>query len=163
MALSQENIDKLCLTGLYKCDPVLKWLPEYKRSDPYWCKNWTFKVRHSGNSYYMVDTYWSSNSFSVELNDDNFSKFTLLFDFNDVVECSYNWDDYDDNDKWFVATDSGGWNHAKHYIRKDAVPVKAWVVGRISREIEGLKHDLESAEHLLEQVKNDEIDLRYVP
>ncbi len=161
--LSQKNIDKLCLNGLYKCDPVLEWLPEYKRRDPYWCKNWTFKVRHSGDSYYMVDTYWSINSFSVELDDDNFSKFTLLFDFNDVVECDYNWDDYDDNDKWFVATDSGGWNYAKHYIRKDAVPVKAWVVGRIIRKIEGLKRDLESAERLLVQVKNDEIDLRYVP
>lgn len=35
MALSQKNIEKLRMNGIYRCDPVLEWLPSYKRNNPY--------------------------------------------------------------------------------------------------------------------------------
>lgn len=91
MNLSEENINKLCMTGIYRCDPVLSWIPSWRRDNPYHCINWTFKVRkHDGsNKYYMYDTYWSTgDGLIVELTDENFNKFELLFDMNDVRKVS---------------------------------------------------------------------------
>lgn len=151
--LSQKNIDKLCLNGLYVCKPVLEWLPSYRRSEPYHCMNWTFKVRHSGDSYYMVDTYWSSNSFSMELNDDNFDKFALIFNYDDVEETNYKWDDYSDEDKWIVPTDSGGWRFPRKYIKIGAKPDRDKVIYRLENEIKSLEIGLETKRKELEQIK----------
>ena len=61
MSLSQENIDKLCMTGVYRCDPVLSWIESWRRDTPYHCINWTFRIYNypEYNKIYMRDTYWS--------------------------------------------------------------------------------------------------------
>ena len=79
MGLSQDNIDKICMTGVYRCNPVLKWLPSYKRDNPYHCVNWIFTPDKYKDNYYMRDTYWSSDRFSILLSDENFDMFELLF------------------------------------------------------------------------------------
>ena len=50
MSLSQENIKKLCMTGVYRCDPVISWIESWRRDDPYHCINWTFRVKKYGNT-----------------------------------------------------------------------------------------------------------------
>ena len=82
-SLSQENIDKLCMTGVYIANPN-DFYEGFANRDPLWCRNWTFRVRQDRNGdYCMDDTYWSSAPNSISLMDSNVDKFTLLFDLND--------------------------------------------------------------------------------
>ena len=159
--LSQENIDKLHMNGLYRCEPVLNWLPSYKRDNPYWCKNWTFKVRKSGDKYYMYDTYWSTgDEYPVELTDKNFDKFEFLFDLDNIrtVNSYEDWLEYPDDKKWNVALDSGGWSYAKYVIVRGTKKVKERVVVRMQHEINYLKQELAHKERILEGVLSGDID-----
>lgn len=164
--LSQNNVEKLCMTGLYGCNPVPSWLPSYKRDTPYWCRNWTFKIHKHGDDYYMCDTYWSTgDEYPVKLTDDNFDKFTLLFDFNDVEEFHgeyRKWVEYSSADRFRAAVNSGGVNNPKYYIRKDARPRKDAVMERLKYDINTLEHKLKCMYETLGRVENDSIDLRYV-
>ena len=161
--LSQENINKLHLNGIYRCDPVLSWLPSYKRDNPYWCRNWTFKIRKS-NKYYMYDTYWSTgDEYPVELTDENFDKFEYLFDLDDIkyVYDYSSWLEYPEEDRWCVGLDSGGMNHPKYVVRKGAKKIKERVVERMKREIDILKSELSSKERRLEGIISGDIDWNY--
>lgn len=163
--LSEENRNKIIMTGLYICEPQLNWLPEYKRDNPYWCKNWTFKPIEYGGKLFMRDTYWSTETFQVELTDDNFSLFSLIFDFNNVEDYRGSidkWCCYNEKDRWCVAVNSGGRNHPKYYIRKESKPNKDFIVKRLEDEIKIMKYDLEYKLRTLEEVKNDQVDLRYM-
>ena len=161
--LSQKNIDKLHMNGLYTCDPVLEWLPSYRRDTPYWCKNWTFRVRKSkSGKYYMHDTYWSTgDEHPVELTDDNFDNFKFLFDFDDIqyINSYEDYIEYPKEDRWNVAINSGGKGYPKYVVRKGAKKVKQRVIDRLENHINYLKHELELSERSLEKVINDEIDL----
>ena len=85
MSLSKENISKLCMTGVYRCDPIASGLGKGEsREYLYWGCNWVFTVRKYKDDYMMVDTYWGSDSKSFVLTDENFDKFKFLFDMNDV-------------------------------------------------------------------------------
>lgn len=98
--LSEENILKLCMTEVYRCDPVKEWLPSYKRDTPYHCCNWTFQARKFEDNYYIVDTYWCTDSMTVKLTDDNFDIFEFLFDMNEVTRISPpDFYDYDEKDR----------------------------------------------------------------
>ena len=159
--LSQGNIDKLHMNGLYRCEPVLNWLPSYKRDNPYWCKNWTFKVRKGGDKYYMYDTYWSTgDEYPVELTDENFDKFELLFDLGNIriVNSFEDWLEYPDDKKWRVALDSGGIAYAKYVVIRGTKKVKDRVVVRMQHEINYLKQELAHKERILEGVLSGEID-----
>ena len=164
--LSQTNIDKLCMTGLYRCNPVLEWLPSYKRDNPYWCKNWTFRVRKSNDNYYMYDTYWATgDEHPVMLTDSNFDKFELIFDFNDVEKYTdqyRKWINYPKKDRFCVAVDSGGTSYPKYFIRKGALPIKDAVIERLKYDIASLESELKTKRSVLQRVENDELDLRYV-
>lgn len=163
--LSEENRNKIIMTGLYTCEPQLDWLPEYKRDNPYWCKNWTFKPVEYGGQLFMRDTYWSTETFQVELTDDNFSLFSLILDFNDVEDYRGSvdrWYCYNKKDRWRVATNSGGISYPKYYIRKESRPNKDLVIERLKEEIDRVRRDLEYRTRILELVKNNQIDLRYV-
>ena len=163
--LSEENRGKIIMSGLYTCEPQLEWLPLYKRDNPYWCKNWTFRPTVYGDRLFMRDTYWSSETFQVELTDSNFDLFSLIFDFYEVEEYKQTtdkWVCYAEEDRWRIAVDSGGWRFPKYYIRKGSKPNKDLVIERLEEEIDGIKRDLEYRARILEQVKNNKIDLRYV-
>jgi len=162
--LSQENINKLHMNSIYRCEPVLSWLPSYKRDNPYWCKNWTFKVREYKGKYSMYDTYWSTgDDYPVELTDENFDKFEYLFDLDDVryINSYENWLEYPDEDKWRVALDSGGMSYPKYVVRRDAKKVKERVVERMQRDIEYLKSDLSQKERLLAGIIDGSIDYNF--
>lgn len=160
--LSQENIDKLHMNGIYKCEPVLSWLPSYKRDNPYWCRNWIFKVHQSrSGKYFMYDTYWATgDEYPVELTDENFDKFEFLFDLDDIryVNGYKDWLEYPDEDRWKVALDSGGLNCAKYVVRRGAKKVKERVIERMERDINYIKQDLAHKERVLEGVISGDID-----
>lgn len=161
MMLSQENIDKLHMNGIYKCEPVLSWLPSYKRDNPYWCRNWTFRPKKYRDEYYMQDTYWSiGDDYPVKLTDENFDKFEFLFDLGDIryVYDYERWLEYPDEDRWVVALDSGGYSDAKYVVRRGATKVKERVIARMQRDINYLKRNLADKERKLERIINDEID-----
>lgn len=156
MSLSQENIDKLCMTGIYHCDPVPSWIESWRRDNPYHCINWTFKVhKYSDGTYAMWDTYWSGvNGLHKQLTDENFDKFELLFDLNDVRKISKeDYYDYNEEDRWHIALDSGGYQFSKYYfVRKDAKKNKDIQLERLYRELESLKRRVKLQEEEIERV-----------
>lgn len=161
--LSKENADKIVLTGLYKHEPDAKYRGSLYADNLYHCFNWTFRVMHNEkyDKWYMVDTYF--NDKYIELTDDNFDEFELLFDFNEVEKHSGNHIyEYDESDWWHVAVDSGGRYFCKFFLKKGAVKNKERVIERIKSEIEGLERDLKYKKEMLERVKNDEVNLEYV-
>ena len=155
--LSQENIDKLHMNGIYRCEPVLEWLPSYKRDTPYWCRNWTFKVKEYKGKYAMYDTYWATgDDYPVELTDENFDKFEHLFDLTEVrfVNNYEDWLEYPDEDRWRVPLDSGGIDHPKYIVRCSAKKIKERVIERLQRDIDYLKQELEYKERILKGIIN---------
>lgn len=158
--LSQENISKLHMNGIYRCDPVLEWLPSYKRDTPYWCKNWTFKVKEYKGKYYMHDTYWTSDDHPLELTDKNFDKFEYLFDLNDIqyVNSYEDWFEYPEEDRWQIPLDSGGINYAKYVVRRGVKKVKERVIERMQQDIDYLKYDLAQKERILAGILDGSID-----
>lgn len=163
MSLSQENINKLCMTGVYRCDPVLSWIEYWRRDDPYHCINWTFRVEKYENTdgpdkYYMRDTYWSGGSgLSVELTEENFDKFELLFDMNEVHKVNPpDFYDYNEEDRWHIALDSGGYRLSNHYyVRKDAKKNKEVLLERLNRELDSLRRQVKWKEEEIEKVKQN--------
>lgn len=164
MKLSQKNIDKLILTGLYKAKPNVKYRGRLYEDNLYHCFNWTFKLKYyeSKDTYYMVDTYF--NDKSIELTNDNIGEFTLIFDFNDVKPHSgNNIYDYDESDYYHVAIDSGGmYCGGKYFIKNDAIKNKQKVLDRLKSEIDNAKWKLELLEKDYVGVKNETVDLKYV-
>ena len=158
--LSQENINNLHMNGIYRCDPVLKWLPSYKRDNPYWCRNWTFRVKERNGEYFMYDTYWSIyDDCPIKLTDENFDKFEYLFDLDDVRFIDYNsWIEYPEEDRWSVGLDSSGMSHKKYIVRRDASKIKERVVDRMQRDINYLRQDLAYKERLLENIIDGSVD-----
>ena len=160
--LSQENRDKLILSGLYKTEPNKKIHGWYDNS--HWCFNWTFKVQYNENKdkYYMVDTYYNDKYF--ELTDEYFDAFTLIFDFKNVVSHSgKNIWDYDEEDIYHVAIDSGGmYCGGKYFVKKDVVKNKNKVLSRLQEEIDYAKDRVKNLERNYEDALNDRIDLKYV-
>ena len=162
--LSQENINKIHMNGIYRCDPVLEWLPYYKRNDPYWCKNWIFKVKEYKGKYAMYDTYWSTgDEHPVELTDKNFDKFEFLFDLDDIryINSYESWLEYPKEDRWKVALDSGGISYPKYVVRRGSKKIKELVIERMQREIDYLKQDLAYKERILDGIKDDSINYEY--
>ena len=159
---SQENRNKLILTGLYEAEPNKKIHSWY--SEPYWCFNWTFNVQYNErlDKYSMVDTYYDDKYF--ELTDEDFDLFTLIFDFNDVEKHNGNniWD-YDEDDRYHVAIDSGGmYCGGKYFIKKDATKNIEKVLRRLKEEIDSAKDRVKDLEQKYDDALNDKISLRYI-
>ena len=110
------------------------------------------------NKIYMRDTYWSGGSgLSIKLTDENFDKFNLLFDLNDVHRVSPpEFYDYDKEDRWHVALDSGGFQYSKHYyVRKGAKKNKEALLERLNRELDSLKSQVRWKEEEIAKVLDD--------
>ena len=162
--LSKKNVDKIVKTGLYKHKPDTRYRDSIHWNDMYHCFNWTFRVHHreSDDTWYMVDTYF--NDKYIELTDENFNGFEFLFDFNEVDKHSgNNIYEYDEDDWWHVAVDSGGmYCGGKYFVRKGAIKNKEKVLARIQQEIDGLKWSLENKIRDYEKVQNDEVNINFV-
>ena len=152
--LSQSNIDKLVMTGLYGHE-----VPEPTEldHDPRWCKNWTFKVIEHNGRYWMQDTYWGSgDSLSFELTDDNIEDFTFIFDFASVTSVSRDsWREYREEDRYCEAVDSGGYTYSKCFVKKDARPSRELKREILLDEIKGAENSLEWKRQELARLEAD--------
>ena len=166
--LSKENIEKINYNGLYSHKPEVKYRGTLYSDDLYWCFNWTFKpqkINYNNEKeplFKMIDTYYGDKG--IEITDDNFNEFTLIFDFNDVEEISkqarY---DYNEEDVYHVAIGSGGWRYdSKYFIKKGRSKNKDIVIERLQGEIDSLEWKLKNKKEQLDKVKNNEIDLKYI-
>ena len=159
--LSQENINKLCFTGIYTADPDDFFTTPSVASENSF-RNWIFRVEHNGADYLMVDTFWRLNSQSFTLTDENFDRFRLLFDLNEV-ERYYGgyFSDFDPADKWLVKEEPGDL-YPQKYVRKGAKPVPELVIHRLKIEIEELKTKLDYKKNLLARIVSGEDDLSWI-
>lgn len=168
MSLSKENVSKLNFKGLYSHRPDVKYRGKLYADDLYWCFNWIFKVKEIGYSdtdeklYKMIDTYYGDKG--IEITDENFDEFKLIFDFDDVIEISKDASlDYNDEDVYTVAIGSGGWRYdRKFFVNKGTKKNKDIVTNRLKDEIESLECKINRKREQLKKVENDEIDLKYV-
>lgn len=162
--LSKENAEKLVKSGLYRHEPDKRYRSSLYWDNLYHCFNWTFKVSHreSDDTWYMVDTYFGDKY--IELTDENFDEFEFLFDFNEVDKHSgKNIWEYDDDDYWHVAIDSGGmYCGGKYFVKKGATKSKEKVLERIEGEIRSLERQIESKKINYARVQNDEVNLEWV-
>lgn len=147
--LSKENREKIIKTGLYSANPDKK-LQQWD-GDPYWCKNWTFIVEEDEDDVYMVETYYKDTY--ILLTDDNFEKFSLIFDFNDVCRENYP-EEYDKKDVYYVSVDSGGMTIPKTYRKKLAKRPVERMIELTEREVKVLEDKLKFARNELEMYKN---------
>lgn len=161
--LSQENVNKLVMNGLYRHEPDKRYRGSLYWDDMYHCFNWTFRIEHNERTdkWYMVDTYY--NNKSIELTDDNFDEFEFLFDFNEVDRHSgENIYEYNESDWWYVPVDSGGRTYGKYFVRKGAIKIKEEVLKRIDDEINYLERKLERKREDYKRVENGEVNLNCV-
>lgn len=162
--LSKENVEKIVKSGLYKHEPDKRYRSSLYWDNLYHCFNWTFKVSHreSDDTWYMVDTYFGDKY--IELTDENFDEFEFLFDFNEVDKHSgKNIWEYDEDDYWHVAVDSGGmYCGGKYFVKKGATKSKEKVLERIEGEIRNLERQIERKKADYQRVLNDEVNLNWI-
>lgn len=163
--LSEENRLKLQMTGVYKHTPDVKLRGSLYSERLYHCCNWTFKPReHGDGSIYMIDTYWSSGGFYIELTDENFDEFEFIVDLNDIklfTEESNKLGDYAQSDIYGLALDSSG-VPGRLYIRKDAHKIKENVIKRLEEEIESAKDVLACKQANLKRVLDGTCNIDYM-
>nr|DAQ11364.1 MAG TPA: hypothetical protein [Bacteriophage sp.] len=163
--LSEENRLKLQMTGVYKHEPDVKLRGTLYSQSLYHCCNWTFKPReHDDGSIYMIDTYWSSGGFYIELTDENFDEFEFIVDLNDIklfTEVSNKLGDYASSDIYRLALDSSG-VPGRLYIRKDAHKIKENVIQRLEEEIESAKDLLARKQANLKRVLDGTCNIDYM-
>ena len=71
--------------------------------------------------------------------------------------------EYDEDDYWHVAVDSGGmYCGGKYFVKKGATKSKEKVLERIEGEIRSLERQIESKKAEYQRVKNDEVNINWV-
>ena len=156
--LSQENLDKIVWTGLYKHEPRK---PKYQGDNVYHCTNWTFRpVRYGDGTIFMRDTYWGSSSDGkcIDLTDDNFAEFQFVFDFEKVKNVSQDiWNEYEDEDKYTAAHDSGGYTCGGiYFVKKDCKPSRKNKREILLYKISSLESSLQYARDELARLDTDD-------
>lgn len=152
--LSENNIQKLKMNGLYSCEPNVEYRGKLFENDLYHCCNWTFKIIKSpkGN-YYMRDTYWDSgDSVTIKLTDENIDKFKLLFELDKVKRIRE--DEKNQYEHFYkVAIDSGGYSYPKYFVDMDSSKSKKLIIEEINNKIKNFENEIK---YLLE--KKDDIE-----
>lgn len=137
--LSKDKADTLIKTAIYS---IINRPIDAKT----WCRNWTFTIQEYNGKYYMIDTYWGSGSqsYSIELTDENFSNLKFEMDFEKVNQVNRGvYDEYADDARFNLATDSGGWQYSKYYVLKDRKPSREKKKEILKDEIRSLESSLQ--------------------
>lgn len=147
--LSKENYNKIKSNHLYKAEP--------KEGEETWCRNWTFyPSKNSDGSVFMVDTYYGRSS--LQVTDENINRFTEVFDRDKVVRVSDpSVPNYDPEDLYRVATDSGGWTCGRlHWKDRDTKMSAKRMIRNKEEKITSLNREVELLERDIKQIKNGE-------
>ena len=152
--LSEENKNKIINTGLYSHKPEVKYRGTLYANNLYWCMNWTFKPSfYQDGRVYMVDTYF--NDKSIELTNKNIDEFTLIFDFNDVQQENYP-EDYNNDDIYHVAIDSGGtYCGGKYFRNKNSKRSKEKLIEICESKLKSAEYDVRRYKEELEELNNE--------
>ena len=159
--LSQENIEKLNMNGLYECKPDVKYRGRLYEDNLYHCCNWTFTVNSDDSGYYMRDTYWNSgDSMRIYLNNRNIDEFELIFDLNKVKQVKEHQTPHYKN-YYRVAIDSGGISYPKYFVDTDAKKDKDLIIKKIEEEINECEYKINYLKERKQRVLNGEINLEW--
>lgn len=156
--LSQNNIDKLKLNGIYSHKPEKKYRDKLYHDDLYWCCNWCFYPKFINGNWHMIDSYWDDayTSLHIVLTDENFKEFEFVFNRDEVKQikdCEV--DEYENKDIFRVALDSGGWKWGgTYYVKKDAKKSNDLLINKKEEEIKHLTYKLKYANSELQRLKS---------
>lgn len=149
--LSDGNRLKIKMTGIYRHKPDANLRGTLYSTNLYHCCNWTFRPHETDSGIDMIDTYWSTGPFKIELTDENIDEFEFIVDENDISLYTEDFNrlgDYSPEDIYRLALNSSG-VPGKLYIRKGANKLRKNVIKRLQEEIEKCERDL--------QYKRDEL------
>ena len=105
------------------------------------CMNWVFTPREYNGQFYMVDTYWSSDSFTIDVDESNIDDFKLVAIKDDIKQIAMS--DvkfYRSDDIIWLAMDSLG--SSRPYILKNTNMSSDIGVKVLRSEIESLYSDI---------------------
>ena len=160
--LSEENINKLKINGLYKCEPNAKYRGRIHENNLYHCCNWTFRVKKLINDdFYMVDTYWSTgDNVCIKLTDENFDEFELIFEWDQVKKITED-EQYHYEKVYRVAVDSSGWVYPRYYVDVDSTKSKTLILDEINEKIRECESSLKYLKENKEQIENGTYNLEW--
>jgi hypothetical protein len=155
------NIKEIIPSGLYKCTQPKKYYNRHSDDNYqflYHCKNWTFTPRIDKNGdITMLDTYYSAYESGINLTEKNIADFELIFDFNDVVGIKENeYDEYDVDDVYRVAVDSGGGSFPQYFKKKEAKMSKERLLEKYEKELSSAEWRVNSLKSDIEKIKSGE-------
>lgn len=136
------------MNGIYKISDKMTVKEACKKYRPnrvgmeYHCMNWTFYPREFRSKLYMVDTYWSADSFSIEVDENNIDDFKLVAIKDDIKQIAMS--DvkfYTSDDIIWLAMDSMGSD--RPFVHKDTKMSSDIGVKVLRSEIESLYSDAE--------------------
>lgn len=146
------------MNGIYKISDKLSIKEACRKYRPsrvgmeFHCMNWTFKSREFRGKLYMVDTYWSADSFSIEVDEDNIDDFKLVAIKDDIT--SVNSSDflkyYNSADIIWLALDSSG--KSRPYVLKSTKMSAEIGVKVLRSEIESLYSEIEYKKSLISKI-----------
>lgn len=146
------------MNGIYKISDKLSIKEACRKYRPsrvgmeFHCMNWTFKPREFRGKLYMVDTYWSADSFSIEVDEDNIDDFKLVAIKDDIT--SVNSSDflkyYNSADIIWLALDSSG--KSRPYVLKSTKMSAEIGVEVLRSEIESLYSEIEYKKSLISKI-----------
>ena len=114
------------------------------------CMNWVFEPREYKGQFYMVDTYWSSDSFTIHIDESNVDDFKLVAikdDITRIPSCEVQF--YNRSDIIWLAMDSSGSNCP--YVIKGTKMSSEISVKVLRSQIESLYSDIEDKKR---QIRN---------
>lgn len=146
------------MNGIYKISDKLSIKEACRKYRPsrvgmeFHCMNWTSKPREFRGKLYMVDTYWSADSFSIEVDEDNIDDFKLVAIKDDIT--SVNSSDflkyYNSADIIWLALDSSG--KSRPYVLKSTKMSAEIGVKVLRSEIESLYSEIEYKKSLISKI-----------
>lgn len=109
------------------------------------CMNWVFTPREYNGQFYMVDTYWSSDAFTIEVDESNIDDFKLVAIQDDIQQIAMiDVKFYKSDDIIWLAMDSMGSNRP-HVLK--GTKMSANLGTKILRsEIESLRAEIDRKE-----------------
>ena len=123
------------------------------------CMNWVFTLREYNGQFYMVDTYWSSDSFMIEVDESNIDDFKLVAikDYIQQIAMS-DVKFYRSDDIIWLAMDSSGSD--RPYILKNIKMSSDIGVKVLRSDIESLYSEIEWKKDQIAKILKGE-DLRF--
>lgn len=119
------------------------------------CMNWTFEPREFRGKLYMVDTYWSADSFSIEVDENNVDDFKLVAIKDDIKQIAMtDVKFYTSDDIIWLAMDSMGSN--RPFVHKGTKMSAEISVKVLRSEIESLYSEIEYKKSLISKILKGE-------